>query len=127
MYHVFYPGVMPTAMAVGAPAFGADPRLVGSGMAMPPPAPGQVRMTPFPDDDERSIGFELDQMVGYVREARKDMDFVGLVRDVMGSVAEYEGRPDYRLAQAAAWDAWCRRNVQYLNDPVSWHCAGNGT
>lgn len=98
---------------------------LGRASAMGRPRENTARITPTPDD-ERSTRFELDRMVEYVREDSHDPRVVALVRDVMQSVADYEGRPDYQVAQLAAWFTWCRQNVQYVFDPISYVCDGDG-
>jgi len=104
------------------PAELSSPRR-GAALGVSAPGAGENRITYTPDD-ERSIGFEVDQMVEYVRQAPKDPDFIALVKDVALSVRAYEGRPDYTVALIAAWFEWCRENVQYGHDPVSYSCFG---
>lgn len=89
----------------------------------PPPAPGTWQATRV-KDDETGIRFELDRMVAAVRGAVHDGPFIAFVKDVVKAVAHLEGRPDYRLAQVAAWYEFTKMNFQYVNDPISYVCEG---
>lgn len=95
-----------------------------------PPAPGDVRVTDFAHDDERSIHFELGQMSEYVLSTMSDGHFISFVRDVVTHAvghlpdAHMQGGQRYLLMQVMAWFEWVKMNFTYIGDTLSYHCSG---